>query len=189
MVIDYSKWDNIDTDSEPEDSPPSVSAPRAPAPAAPAAPQPSAPATTAAPTTSGDTTPGSIQAVIVRCDVEKVRAAPWSATMIEADHPVFSNSVPHVPGLIGIPLVFHRVGTQSIHQFELDNQIVTYLNINAATGFAPPEWQSHVGTVIVARKVSNFRDYFLPLVASFMLEGEILTPNVAGQEVAAASAS
>lgn len=109
--------------------------------------------------------------------------------MIEADHPVFSNSVPHVPGLIGIPLVFHRVGTQSIHQFELDNQIVTYLNINAATGFAPPEWQSRVGTVIVARKVSNFRDYFLPLVASFMLEGEMLTPNVAGQEVAAASAS
>lgn len=146
MTIDYSKWDNLDTDSEPEVSSPSVPAPRAPAPAA----LHSASPVTAAPATSS--APGSIQAVIVRCDVEKKRFVPWSATMIKADHPVFSNPVPPIPGLIEVPLVLHRVGTQSANQADLDNQIATYLNIDAESGFAPPEWQSYVGTVVVARK-------------------------------------
>ncbi|KAH6883487.1 hypothetical protein B0T10DRAFT_580435 [Thelonectria olida] len=48
MTIDYSKWDNMDTDSEPEISPASVPTPQAPIPAAP---QLGAPAT-AAPVTS-----------------------------------------------------------------------------------------------------------------------------------------
>ncbi|KAH7124733.1 hypothetical protein EDB81DRAFT_872409 [Dactylonectria macrodidyma] len=132
MTIDYSKWDNMDTDSEPEISPPSVPTPQTPTPAAP---QSGAPAT-AAPVTSR--TPGSIQAVIVRCDVERIRFAPWSVTIIQVDHP--------------IPLVFHRVGTQSTNRADLDNQMITYLNIDSESGFAPPAWQSHVGTVLVARK-------------------------------------
>ncbi|KAH6874065.1 hypothetical protein B0T10DRAFT_533095 [Thelonectria olida] len=131
MTIDYSKWDNIDIESAPEVSPLSVPAPQAPAPTAL---QSGAPAT-AAP--SG--TPGSIQAVI-------------SAIMIKADHPVFSNYVPPVPGLIEIPLILRRVGTQSTYRADLDNQIATYLNINSESGFAPPAWQSYVGTVLVARK-------------------------------------
>ncbi|KAH8746060.1 hypothetical protein F5883DRAFT_609553 [Diaporthe sp. PMI_573] len=98
--INYSKWDNIDTDSEPEVKPLSIPAPQAPAPTAPRS---SAAAT--APVTSS--TPGSIQAVI-------------------ADHPVL-NFVPPVPRLTEVPLVFHRVGTQSAN---------------------PP----YVGTVLVARK-------------------------------------
>ncbi|KAH6883840.1 hypothetical protein B0T10DRAFT_564891 [Thelonectria olida] len=144
MTIDYSKWDNIDMDSEPEVSPPSVPAPQAPAPTAP---QLGAPAT-AAP--SG--TPGSIQAVIVQCDVERIRFAPWSATMIKADHPVFSNYTPPVPRLIEVPPVFHRVGTQSANRADLDNQMITYLNIDHESGFATSEWRSYVGTVVVARK-------------------------------------
>ncbi|KAH7176088.1 hypothetical protein EDB81DRAFT_629599, partial [Dactylonectria macrodidyma] len=28
----------------------------------------------------------------------------------------------------------------------------TYLNIDAKSGFAPPEWRSYIGTVVVARK-------------------------------------
>ena len=35
---------------------------------------------------------------------------------------------------------------------DLDNRIATYLNIDANSGFAPQEWQSHVGNVVVARK-------------------------------------
>ncbi|RSL39767.1 hypothetical protein CEP51_016772 [Fusarium floridanum] len=146
MTIDYSKWDNLDTDSEPETSPPSVPTPRAPMPTAP---QSGVPAV-AAPVTSS--TPGPIQATIVRCDVERVRFAPWSVTMIEADHPIFSNSVPPIPRLIEVPLVFHRVGTHSANRADLDNQMVTYLNIDHESGFAPPSWQSYVGTVLVARK-------------------------------------
>lgn len=84
--------------------------------------------------------------------MEKGRLAPWSATTIKADHPVFSNPVAPVPGLIGIPLVLHRAGTRSANRADLDNQIATYLNIDAASGFAPPAWQSLVGTVLVARK-------------------------------------
>jgi hypothetical protein len=60
--------------------------------------------------------------------------------------------VPPIPALIQVPLVLHRVGTQSANRADLDNQIATYLNIDADSGFAPPAWQSHVGTIIVARK-------------------------------------
>jgi hypothetical protein len=72
--------------------------------------------------------------------------------MIKADHPIFSNYVPPVPALIEIPLVLHRVGTQSQTRADLDNQIATYLNIDSKSGFAPPAWRSNVGTVLVARK-------------------------------------
>ncbi|KAH8654892.1 ectomycorrhiza-upregulated zf-MYND domain-containing protein [Ilyonectria robusta] len=72
-----------------------------------------------------------------------------------ADHPIFSHNVPPVPGLIEVPLVLHRVGTQSTNRADLDNQIATHLNINPDSGFAPPAWQSHVGTIVVARKDKN----------------------------------
>ncbi|KAH6973973.1 hypothetical protein EDB80DRAFT_900410 [Ilyonectria destructans] len=54
--------------------------------------------------------------------------------------------------LIEVPLVLHRVGTRSANRADLDNQIATYLNINSDSGFVPPTWQSHVGTIVVARK-------------------------------------
>ena len=131
--MDYSKWDNINTDSEPETSPQQTPAPKA-----------NPPGTHSA--------SGSIQAVVVRCEVEKRKSPPWSATTIPADHPVFSQPVPPVPGLIEVPLVLHRVGTRSANRADLDNQIASYLNIDADSGFAPPAWQTRVGTVVVARK-------------------------------------
>ena len=72
--------------------------------------------------------------------------------MIQVDHPVFSNYIHPVPRLIEVPLVFHRVGTQSANRADLDNQMITYLNIGDESGFAPSEWRSYVGTVVVARK-------------------------------------
>lgn len=69
-----------------------------------------------------------------------------------ADHLVFSQEVLPVPGLINIPLVLCRKGTESADRADLDNQIATYLNLDPDSGFAPPTWQSHVGTVLVARK-------------------------------------
>ncbi|XP_044714691.1 uncharacterized protein HRG_11726 [Hirsutella rhossiliensis] len=74
---------------------------------------------------------GHVEAVIVRCEAEK-RKFPF--------------------GLIEVPLVLDRTGTQSVNEADLDNQIATYLNIDANSGFAPPDWQSQVGTVVVARK-------------------------------------
>ncbi|KAI0862817.1 hypothetical protein F4860DRAFT_502312 [Xylaria cubensis] len=51
-----------------------------------------------------------------------------------------------------VPLVFQRIGTRSSNRADLDNQMVTYMNINAISRFVPPERQSFIGTVIVARK-------------------------------------
>ncbi|KAJ5900268.1 uncharacterized protein N7473_004338 [Penicillium subrubescens] len=144
--IDYSKWDNIDTDSEPETSSPAA-APKATLPPAPASLLSSISTSMA---TDGASAP--IQAVVVRCEAEKVKDPPWSTTRIPANHDVFSRTVPPVPGLIEVPLVLHQLGTRSANRADLDNQIATYLNINPDSGFAPPAWQSHVGTIIVARK-------------------------------------
>jgi hypothetical protein len=145
MAIDYSKWDNIDADSEPEILPPvpALQAPNL------VDLQSGAPATTP-PMASGTSEP--IQAVLIRCDIERTRFTPWSLTTIQGDHPVFSNYIPPVPRLIEFPLVFHRVGTQSTNRADLDNQIATYINIDPESGYAPPVWQSYVGTVLVARK-------------------------------------
>ncbi|KAM0082020.1 hypothetical protein ACKRZS_005788 [Fusarium odoratissimum] len=103
--------------------------------------------------THGDS--GPIQAIIVRCDVEKIRYPPWSATTIPADHPVFSRAVPPVPGLIKVPLVLHRVGTRSTNRGDLDNQIATYLNIYPDSRVAPPAWQLHVGTIVVVHHLEG----------------------------------
>jgi hypothetical protein len=85
--------------------------------------------------------------------MEKPRYPLWSEFMIPADHTVFEPpfQIPDIPRLIEIPLIMYRVGTQSNRREHLDNQIITYININAESGFAGAQWQSHVGTVVVAR--------------------------------------
>ena len=94
-----------------------------------------------------------IQAVTIWCDLEmRVKRERWSATTVPADHPVFSKHVLPVPALIEVPLVVYRLGTWSENVAELDNQAATYLNIDPDSGFAPPEWQECVGTVVVAHK-------------------------------------
>jgi hypothetical protein len=57
-----------------------------------------------------------------------------------------------VPAMLGIPLVMARVGTKSDYQPDLDCRIATYFNIKYEDGLAPPHWQSHVGSCLVARK-------------------------------------
>lgn len=161
MVIDYSKWDNIDTDSDEE---PVRSAPqpaKAPKPQAaqgnPAQPSPAhTPATDKSPGGNASAGNEKIKAVIVRCDGDTT-GPKWSATTIPSDHPIFGQqheSEAPLPALLGIPLIFRRLPSS---QFDtrasgLDNQIVTYLNIELESGFAPAAWQSRVGTVLVARQ-------------------------------------
>jgi hypothetical protein len=94
----------------------------------------------------------SIQAVIVPCESEGRGSSRWSATTVPAHHPVFSQTVPLILQLIGIPLVIYRVGTQSANRSDRDDQVATFLNIYDDTGLASPYWQGYVGTVIVARK-------------------------------------
>ncbi|KAI1111875.1 hypothetical protein F5Y14DRAFT_442979 [Nemania sp. NC0429] len=96
--------------------------------------------------------PTSVPAVTVRCDAERHRSPTWCATTIPIDHDVFSQSIPSIPRLIEVPLVFYRLSSHAVSPAGLDNQIITSLNINASSGLAPSEWASRVGTVIVARK-------------------------------------
>ncbi|KAJ5139008.1 uncharacterized protein N7515_003856 [Penicillium bovifimosum] len=172
--IDYSKWDNIDTDSDSEPETTSVPRPQPSRPAAslpsrPAAPQPSTPAapqpsTSTAPQASTPAAPANqtpskkdlIKAVMVRYKGDP--GPVWSQITIPSDHPVFRNRVPPVPALLEFPIIIHRVGTFDTGAFGcLDNQPITYLNIEPHNGFAPPEWQRGVGSCIVANK--NKKDF------------------------------
>ncbi|KGO50194.1 Uncharacterized conserved protein UCP028035 [Penicillium expansum] len=84
---------------------------------------------------------------------DQVPFGPDSSTTIPSNHPIFNNRVPPVPALLDFPIVVHRVGTPDNGAFDhLDNQAITYIHITTETGLAPPEWQSGIGTVIVARK-------------------------------------
>jgi hypothetical protein len=71
---------------------------------------------------------------------------------IRNDHPVFDNPLLEVPAIMGTPLVIHRLGTQSNTRADLDCRIATFLNVTYRDGLAPSEWQSHVGSCLVARK-------------------------------------
>jgi hypothetical protein len=65
---------------------------------------------------------------------------------------MFDNALLEVPAILGVPMVIHRVGTQSACRPDLDCKIATYLNIEYVDDMAPPEWQSHIGGCLVARK-------------------------------------
>jgi hypothetical protein len=76
----------------------------------------------------------------------------WADSVdIPSDHAIFAGPLLEVPALMGIPLVMYRLGTQSARQPDLDNQMAPWLNIKFADGFAPQEWQSHVGSCLLAR--------------------------------------
>ncbi|KAI0097984.1 hypothetical protein GGR51DRAFT_451863 [Nemania sp. FL0031] len=146
--VDYSKWNNIETESEPEEIPrrPTLTF-KAPISPAPATSHSTTPAYTSIHNTSAP-----VQAVIVRCEAERRWQPLWCAASIPTEHAIFSRPVPPIPLLIEIPLVFYRLGTQSSDRAGLNNQIATSININATSGFAPSDWISGVGSVIVARK-------------------------------------
>ncbi|KAH7141788.1 hypothetical protein EDB81DRAFT_760636 [Dactylonectria macrodidyma] len=84
--------------------------------------------------------PRSIQAVVVQRDVEKIRFAPWSATMIQVDHSVFPNPVVAIPRLkvIEVPMVFHR---EEYRDREDIIRIKANLAVLACTGcLTVPSW-------------------------------------------------
>ncbi|KAJ6589977.1 hypothetical protein DFH09DRAFT_976520 [Mycena vulgaris] len=76
----------------------------------------------------------------------------FNATTIPQNDSIFDLAPLPVSVRLECPLVMRRIGTSSSNQSDLDCQIATFLAINPRTGFAPPEWQSHIGSVIVARK-------------------------------------
>lgn len=98
--------------------------------------------------------PRSVQAVIIRCNGDqRGHALPrWSSTTIPADHPVFWGPIPPLAERLNIPIAIHRLGTKSTNRADLDNQTVTFLNLELESGLAPMAFQTGIGSVIVARK-------------------------------------
>lgn len=76
----------------------------------------------------------------------------YQEIQIPSDHPVFDEALLPVPARLGVPLVIYRMGTQSPNRADLDCRVATYLNVTYEDGIAPPAWQSHIGTCLVARK-------------------------------------
>ncbi|KAJ7099461.1 hypothetical protein B0H15DRAFT_547601 [Mycena belliarum] len=95
-----------------------------------------------------------IQAVVVWCAKDKRTPGrgTFNATTVAQNDPIFDLSPLPVSTRIDCPLVMRRTGTTSPDRADLDCQIATFLAIDPRSGFAPPEWQSHIGSVIVARK-------------------------------------
>lgn len=162
MVIDYSKWDNIDTDSddEPGRSVPLPQPAKAPtAQATQEAPKQSPRASTSATDKSADNASldtEKIKAVIVRCNGDTT-GPKWSAITIASAHPIFEQQLESeapLPAILGIPLIFRPMPSSQFdtRASNLANQIITYLNIDLESGFAPMAWQNQVGTVLVARQ-------------------------------------
>ncbi|KAF2648133.1 hypothetical protein K491DRAFT_562900, partial [Lophiostoma macrostomum CBS 122681] len=72
--------------------------------------------------------------------------------LVPSNHPIFESPPLGVPSLFEVSLVIHRVGTDISGQADLECPIATCLNMDPDDGLTPPEWQSNVGTCIVARK-------------------------------------
>ncbi|OQE40079.1 hypothetical protein PENCOP_c006G08613 [Penicillium coprophilum] len=147
--VDYSKRDNMGTESDSglgtnSTAHPQVSQPTVP----PSAPRTSSPtASNRIPSSLIDT----VNAMLVRCKGDY--GSLWRIVTIPSNHAIFNNPVPPVPALLDFPIVVHQLGLFNTGiPGCLDNQSITYIHIDPKTGFAPPEWQSGVGSVIVARK-------------------------------------
>lgn len=146
--IDYSKWDNINTDSDEEEQlPPLTTAP--PTTRSPVLPSPQAPAI------SSEAQGDRVQVVKTPCDKE--RGATFSSLEVPGDHPVFTQgAISPVSRLFELPLLVYRLDPRPSltipRSSDYDNQPMTYLMIDPVSGLAPPEWQQGVGSCIVARQ-------------------------------------
>ena len=75
----------------------------------------------------------------------------YSEFLLSRDDPIFKTTPAPVSQKIGFPLLVHRPQDQSVRGPLSDNPHATWLMIDPSTGFAPAEWQSRVGNVIVTR--------------------------------------
>ncbi|KAI9787400.1 MAG: hypothetical protein M1816_007533 [Peltula sp. TS41687] len=108
-----------------------------------------------------------IKGVRISCkgDQQILRAKQYISVDVPADHPIFSSSdpPPDISQLISLPILVSKyppdrawkdLGKASMY----DNVSATFLNLNADPdnhhwfGWAGPEWQNNVGSVLVVRQ-------------------------------------
>lgn len=152
--LNYAKWDHIgDSDSEEEVMlPPSKASTSNATQANKTSPKPPPP-TSIKEKYISPASSVKVKAVRVPCELDKAHTEgkPFEVWEISIEHPIFQSKPIPISDKIGFPLLVYKEGTVYPERQPLDNQIATYLNIDLESGFAPPEWQSHVGTILVAR--------------------------------------
>ncbi|KAL7411043.1 hypothetical protein BDY24DRAFT_397515 [Mrakia frigida] len=164
--LNYSKWDNLDLNDSDDEQP-----------SAPLPPQPTASSSTASSSSSSSSSkakplsppsppsllspanpaqpPGKVAAVWIPCIGQRTGDL-FLPKLIDDNHPIFSEgeSSP-LSKLVGMEILVWREEKRDYreigHSPPHDNQSTTYMMINPSDGFAPPRWQSGVGSVIVAR--------------------------------------
>lgn len=102
---------------------------------------------------------GYIQGVKISCDGE-LKQGKFIPVDVPLDHPIFTTSKgPDIPKKIGLDIRIHQYPPHPALRNttgSLDNQVVTFLHLDAnphspSWGWAPPEWQSGVGSVLLVR--------------------------------------
>lgn len=108
-----------------------------------------------------------VKGVVIRCegDIGLVRkkTGKWerySETKVGKDHEIWDSEPAAASKIMGLPLLVHKLPTnpawnQTDHT-RFDNQPATFLNLavdpkDPSWGFAPPQWQSGVGSVLLVR--------------------------------------
>ncbi len=75
----------------------------------------------------------------------------YSALLTPRQDPIFKSTAVPISQKIGFPLLVQRQQEKSVRGPLGDNPHATWLMIDPATGFAPAEWQSGLGNVVIAR--------------------------------------
>eukprot|EP00198_Chlamydomonas_reinhardtii_P009201 XP_001698538.1 predicted protein [Chlamydomonas reinhardtii] len=157
--VDYSKWDNIDTDSDSDDgrAPDREGRPsNATQPGfyrqTPVQPLPSRARPAPLPETPR---PGEVVCTYAPCSGD-TSCQFFRTTSLPRDHAAFTQGVPSpVAALVGLPLLVHRLDPRRALTIPrsptYDNQRVTYMMIEPHTGFAPGKWQQGVGSAVLVR--------------------------------------
>ncbi|KAL5319640.1 hypothetical protein ACEPPN_012696 [Leptodophora sp. 'Broadleaf-Isolate-01'] len=110
-----------------------------------------------------------VKGVLIRCEgdigINKKKTSRWerySKVEVPKDHAIWDSQPTSASKIMGLPLLVqkqpHNPSWKPNDHTRFDNQPATFLNltvdpkISDLWGFAPPEWQSEVGSVLLVRK-------------------------------------
>jgi len=105
-----------------------------------------------------------VQGVRINCvgDKRDFGGKKYVGIAVPGDHPVFSSTPTGISTHMGLPLLIRKYPLNQVRKdksqvYPYENQAATFMNLNADIkseqwAWAPPQWQSDVGSVMVVRK-------------------------------------
>ncbi|MCJ1389458.1 hypothetical protein MMC18_002315 [Xylographa bjoerkii] len=105
-----------------------------------------------------------VQGVKITCEGDRKvshNPMPWIAVSVPRDHPVFMQKTPpEISRLVELPVLVKKYAPDRLwkdHRQSYDNVQATFLHVDPdpqsqGWGWAPPEWQSYIGSVLVVRQ-------------------------------------